>query len=209
MNTKEISDKKKKLSLTQKQREVVVGLLLGDGHLETQNNGRTYRLKIEHGIEQKEYVYWLYDLFKDWVIGEPKLKLRNGEESSYWFNTISHGAFRFYAQQFYQNKKKRIPSVLKKILTKQSLAIWYMDDGSRKSEKHQTYNIHTLGFSHKDLKFVQDILEQKFDLPISLHKQKQKYWRIYIPKESSQRFRDIIHKYIIPSMKYKLGNKNA
>lgn len=38
--------------LTEQQREITVGLLLGDGHLETRTNGRTYRLKVEHSEEQ-------------------------------------------------------------------------------------------------------------------------------------------------------------
>jgi hypothetical protein len=55
MNIKEIEEIKKNLKLTKKQRGIIVGLLLGDGHLETQNNGKTYRLKVEHSLEQKDY----------------------------------------------------------------------------------------------------------------------------------------------------------
>nr|NIQ06013.1 hypothetical protein [Candidatus Korarchaeota archaeon] len=48
MNTRTIREKKGRLALSKRQREILVGLLLGDGHLETQNNGRTFRLKVEH-----------------------------------------------------------------------------------------------------------------------------------------------------------------
>jgi hypothetical protein len=60
MNLGSINNLKKKLKLTKKQKSILVGKILGDGHLETQNKGKTYRLKVEHSIEQKEYVDWLY-----------------------------------------------------------------------------------------------------------------------------------------------------
>ncbi len=47
MYSREIKNRKKHLKLLEKQSEILVGLLLGDGHLETQKKGRTYRLKME------------------------------------------------------------------------------------------------------------------------------------------------------------------
>ena len=55
MNTKEIQEYKKTLKLNDIQRSVLVGTMLGDGHLETQDKGKTYRLKIEHQLLQKDY----------------------------------------------------------------------------------------------------------------------------------------------------------
>ena len=43
-------------------KEMLVGKILGDGCLETQNNGATWRLKIEHSFKQKEYVDHQYSL---------------------------------------------------------------------------------------------------------------------------------------------------
>src|SRR3989344_4671341 len=81
MNTKEIREQKASLKLTEKQRDIVVGLLLGDGHLETQNSGRTYRLKVEHGALQRDYVEWLFGELHEWIPrAEPYMKLRrNGD----------------------------------------------------------------------------------------------------------------------------------
>jgi len=62
---------------------------------------------------------------------------------------------RFYGQQFYELKKKVIPALIERMLAPLSLAIWFMDDGSRKSAKHKTYIIHSLGYSKDDLLRVQ------------------------------------------------------
>ena len=80
-----------------------------------------------------------------------------------------------------------------------------MDDGSFKSKEHKTFIIHTLGYSKNDLELVKKVLDKKFGLKVGLHKQYDK-WRLYIYSESSDNFKKIISRYILPSMKYKLGN---
>jgi len=42
--------------LTQRQREIIIGTLLGDASLE--KNGKYSRLRIAHYGKQKEYVFW-------------------------------------------------------------------------------------------------------------------------------------------------------
>src|SRR3989344_2135331 len=153
-------------SLNPLQREVLIGLLLGDGHLETQNGGKTYRLKIEHSIAQKDYTEWLFHLFlplcEQIMLYE---KEKNGKRYV-GFRTRSIGIFRFYAQQFY--------------------------DGSKKSARHKTYIIHSLGFTKEELIRVQNVFQERFSIEVSLHRQKQKYYRLYVQSKSASRFREII-----------------
>ena len=208
MHSNIIEAHKKSLRLTAIQKEILVGLLLGDGHLETDNNGRTYRLKVEHSLAQKGYTDWLYDQFRDLTRQGPKQKQRtsvNGNRcDSYWFTTYGLGLFRFYGQQFYVQKKKIIPAMIGKLITPLSLAIWFMDDGSLKSTKHHTYVIHSIGFSKSDLENIALVLKKKFGFEIDLHRQGNT-WRIYIPSRSAERFRELIDPYILDSMRYKLG----
>ena len=63
MRSNEIELYKNRLKLNAVQKNVLVGILLGDATLETQNKGRTYRLKIEHSLAQKTYVEHLYEIF--------------------------------------------------------------------------------------------------------------------------------------------------
>lgn len=211
MNTKEIRELKKTLTLNDIQRSVLVGTLLGDGHLETQDKGKTYRLKLEHQVAQRDYLQWIYDQFKEWVPGGIRSRVKKNGYEYVLFDTYSHGAFRFYAQQFYPHGKKEIPKLINQLLDPMALAIWFMDDGSWKSDKHKTFIIHTLGYSKKDLELVQKALKKKFDLETSLHAQKGKYWRLYVKSESAEKFRRLIEPYTsqIPSMQNKMGNTNA
>ncbi len=207
MNTKEHVKQKKKLSLNRRQRDILVGLLLGDGHLETQNGGRTYRLKVEHGMKQKDYVSFLSNEFKEWIPGGVYEKKRKDGSSSVGFTTFSHPSFRFYGQQFYpRGKEKCIPKNIASLLSPLGIAIWFMDDGSRKSLRHNTYVIHTLGYTKSDLKRIVTVLREKFSISATVHSQKGRYWRLYILSESKKMFESYIVPVAghIPSMKEKL-----
>ena len=53
--------------LTKTQREAIVGLLLGDGSMQTQNNGRTYRLiHVQGGRKGGVYTDHLFEVFGPW-----------------------------------------------------------------------------------------------------------------------------------------------
>ena len=193
-------------TLTPLQRNVLVGLLLGDGHLETQNGGKTYRLKIEHSESQRDYTEWLFQLFLPWCEQKELYQKEKNGKKYVGFRTRGAGAFRFYAQQFYQEKKKVMPKIIGRLLSETGLAVWFLDDGSKKSVRHKTYIIHSLGFSNPELMFVQKVFREKFAIDVSLHRQKQKYFRLYVQSVSASRFREIIEPYVLKfaSMRHKL-----
>jgi recombination protein RecA len=195
----------KKLNKTQG--SILVGLLLGDGHLEAVTRDRTCRLKVEHSLKQKGYVDWLYGELSDFIRNEPYTKMKSVHKkqfSCYGFTTCSSELFQFYAEQFYVERKKIIPKLFAKLIDPLALAIWFMDDGSFKSNHHRTYIIHSVGYTKKDLIIVQKVLKEKFGIKIALHKQYER-WRIYFLSETADKFRTLIEPYMIPSMKYKLG----
>ncbi len=207
MYNTEIEQHKKELKLTQNQREILVGLMLGDGHLETQNNGRTYRLKVEHSTVQAKYTNWLYEQFNKWVLTSPqeKQKMVNSKSSTnIWFNTVSHACFRFYAQQFYSERKKVIPKMIYKLLGPQSLAVWFMDDGSIKSKEHKAIILNTQCFSNTDINRLRDTLMKNWEIESQIRKQSEGN-QLLLTGDSAIRFAKIIIPYLLPEFYYKLG----
>ena len=97
VRSKAIESTKKSLKLTQRQREILVGLLLGDAHLETRDSGRTFRMKVEQSARHEAYVRHLKHAFDAWVLSGPRQRINNSTGESWVFNTVSHAAFRFYA----------------------------------------------------------------------------------------------------------------
>jgi LAGLIDADG DNA endonuclease family len=193
------------------QKQIIVGKILGDAHLETQNNGRTYRIKIEHSIKQKTYVDWCYSELQDLTLSAPKTKSKlsyNTQITSYGFTSIATDSLRFYGQQFYVDKVKVIPKIIDKLLTPLSIAIWFMDDGSIKSKQHKSYVIHTNGYTKSDLEKIVYVFKKKFNIRVGIHKQYEQY-RLYIYTESAEAFKKLIEMHVLPELQYKLGNTNA
>ena len=94
-NSKALRELKAKLvGLTNVQFEAAIGLILGDVSIQSQNKGKTYRLKFEWGDINKDYAFHIHELFKEWILSEPKARTRinkNGNEViTWWFQTFSH-----------------------------------------------------------------------------------------------------------------------
>ena len=202
MRSRKIEILKSNLKLTRKQREILVGLILGDAHLETQNSGRTYRIKFEYSSKHADYANHIYEIFKDWIPTPPQQKT-DATRNNIWFQTVSHGAFRFYAQLFYSNNKKCVPVMIHKLLTEKGIAYWYMDDGSKKSKLSKGVIFNTHGFTKKDVARLIKTLNKYFGLKSSERKQKEGY-QIYVSGESFERFKEIVEPYVIDSMRYKV-----
>lgn len=202
MRSRKIEILKSKLKLTGSQREILVGLILGDAHLETQNGGRTYRIKFEYSCKHADYANHIYEIFKEWILSPPKTKI-DARRNNVWFNTVSHGAFRFYAQLFYCDKKKCIPRIIHRLLTGKGIAYWYMDDGSVKSKQSKGVFFNTQGFARNDVSRLTETLIKYFGLKAGERKQNQEY-QIYISGESFERFKEIVEPHIIDSMRYKI-----
>ena len=207
MRSNDIERYKLSLRLTAGQHEVLVGILLGDATLETQNRGMTYRLKVEHGVSQKAYTEHLYDIFKDWVLTQPKIRqvtLSNGKTyEKMAFSTLSHGAFRFYAHQFYPCGKKAAPKLIERWLTPKAVAYWFMDDGSVKSKESKGVIFNTQGYRKEDVARLASVLKKKFNLEAKPRKQKEGY-QIYISGKSYEIFKSLVSSYVLPEMKYKI-----
>lgn len=208
MRSNRIELYKKTLRLTDAQRSIIVGMLLGDGHLETQNGRKTFRLKIEHTASQQFYVDWLYEQLQDWVLTPtaPKQKRINGIITTHFcFQTLSVVQFRFYGLQFYDEQgRKRVPKMIRRLLTPLALAVWFMDDGSAKSKHHRALILNTHCFSKSEINILQTALLQRYQIESSIRIQKDGL-QILIIGEHAQRFIEVIAPYMLPNFEYKFG----
>jgi hypothetical protein len=207
MRSRAIELHKQALRLSQEQEEVLVGLLLGDGCLESQNRGRTYRLKIEQSAQHEAYVRHLHALFGPWVLSPPRpkrCKASNGSETMSWaFSTVSHAALRFPAHQFYGEQGKQVPTLIHRWLTPRGLAYWYMDDGSMKSSQSKGVIFNTQGFRRPDVEHLIAVLQTRFALTARLRHQKDG-WQIYLSGACFEQFLELVEPWMLAEMRYKL-----
>ncbi len=187
-------------SLTQEQESLIIGALLGDGYMRVMEGRKDAFLEINHSIRAKEYVDWKFKILENICISPPKER-SSGKDGrrAYRFFTKQHPQLTKILNAFYENKRKTIPKDL--VLTPLSLAVWFMDDGS-KSRKYDMY-LNTQQFSLEEQKRLLHALRKK-GLKARLNKDK-KYYRIRFLKESVGRLNEIIEPHIVPSMRYKLS----
>lgn len=180
------------------QKEILIGTLLGDAHLESRTQGRTYRAKFEQPSSKKEYIEHLYKVFQPWTSSS----LRSNSENI-CFQTITHSSLRFYGQKFYNGKHKIVPKAIDKWLTPTAFAYWYMDDGSIKSKESKVVILNTQSFTLGEVELLCNALEKNFQFAASPRKQKEGY-QIYISGNSYERFLEVIAPLIHDSMRYKI-----
>lgn len=189
-------------SLTRQEMDLIVGSVLGDGYLRIVPGRKEAFLEVNHSIKAKEYVDWKYKLLKRICLSPPKERRQNKDlpKQAYRFYTRQHPQITALYQEFYVNGSKVIPKGFE--LEPLSLAIWYMDDGSR-TKKGDVY----LNSQQFNLDSQRRLLHALRLLKIRarLNKDK-KYYRIRVYKESIPKLFSLIDSFIIPSMRYKLSN---
>lgn len=206
MQTLALQKYKRGLNLNQTQLSVLIGSILGDGTLRVPKSGINANFKVEQGLKQKDYVFWKYEVFKEWVTTPPKISFRyDGNrqpyEKSWWFRTISHPKLTLFHKLFYNFGIKNVPKNIADLLDPLALAIWIMDDGSLSKNK---IDISTYSFKLKEIKLLQWALLKKFALETNFYKDRDKGFRMYFRKTETQKLIPIISPYIIPNLAYKI-----
>lgn len=195
------------LKLSSLQKEVLHGTLLGDACLEWSKDHRTARIKFEQSGRHRQYLFHLYELFKPFVRAEPVARIRKCATGvdceSYVFQTIKHGGFRFFGQQYLSADSKAVPKLIHRWLTPRSFAYWFMDDGSIKSRQSKGVILNTQGFERSGVDRLIEALSNQLGLIASRRKQSDGF-QIYISGKSYERLVQLLDPYLIESMRYKL-----
>jgi hypothetical protein len=197
--------------------EIIIGLLLGDGHLQCRNiNSRFIYGQSSLREQHLNYFYHLayaLDLFKPFISKEFILKSRtfvdkktNINYKSINFATLTLPCFNYYRNLFYnKDNKKIVPLNINQLLTPKGLAYWIMDDGSI---QNKGLHLSVYGFILEDVNLLKFTLEYlfapEFLIKCTIHK---KGYRLYIWEESMNKIRGHIFPYMHKNMLYKINPK--
>ena len=173
------------IDLSIEQKEAIIGLMLGDASLQSQNKGKTYRIKFEWGDKNKAYVLHVFNLFDEWLLSQPHKKERLSPKGNlivnWGFQTFSHKAFNYLAELFLLDKggKKGISeNLVQDHLTPKGLAYWFMDDGGKldynKNSKNRSVVLNTHSFTDLEVENLCDQLSNKFELLCEVRSNKNK-----------------------------------
>jgi len=219
--------RQKYLSLTPKEKQIVLGTLLGDGVLINREKGPSMR--ITHSIKQFEYVKWLWEQL-------PNLKWQNSQvnvtclcQKPYqlngreykpqiaWFETRKHLFFKYLKGLLYNNSARKI--VTRKylnLLDPQGIAVWWCDDGQC-NVIYQNGNplsrvgfLWTSGFSKEENHVIQRWFRNVWGIECTVKQQQQnKKINYYLRFNATnlKRLVKLIKDYVPECMKYKIDMK--
>lgn len=204
---------KENLSLSEKLFDLSVGTLLGDTSIQSGDGGKSYRLKFQQSDRlHRDYLWHLHSEYHDFVLS--KTPFFYSKRQMWSFQTLSHKEFRRLAEIFVLDQKgvlcpKHIkPDFVENFLTARGLAYWFMDYGGKlcynKDYPRKGLTLNTHGFPLDQVDILCKGLEKSFDLDC-WYKQNKNRWIIAISGRSHQKMYDLIGKYLIPSMRYKMG----
>lgn len=193
-------------NLSQKQRDILIGLILGDGSLEF-NGYRGTRLQVKQSEEKREYVFWLYSQFAHITRTPPQ---QRQDTRQWYFGTRFYENLENLRKIFYKDRKKVIPeNIADLIQSPLTLAVWFMDDGrlDYRAKSHYAYHISTDSFTESEVRQLQHLLLERFGIAaktyLSLCRGKY-YPKLYIGKEGRDRFTELVAPHLLPCFEYKL-----
>lgn len=200
---RELVQLKEKFHLSEVQKAILVGTILGDGCLK--KKGNLYRLYIKHSLQQRRLTEWMHSVFRGITrmpIHDFSQRLGPKNYPCAEFATLTHPEFTFYHDLFYrEDGRKIVPREIDGLLNCPiSIAVWIMDDGSR---ENAGVALNTHGFSSDEVKHLQSCLIKNFDLYSTIRKNKGR-WIIYFPFKSLSRLREMISPYLLKGFEYKL-----
>lgn len=189
---------------------VLIGTILGDSHLEKRKGGIGTRVIFEQCSRNVEYIMWFHEFFASKGYcnnNKPKLitRIKKGNKVFYQYRvtTYSFTSFNWLHDMFYKDHIKIIPADLGEYLTPLSLAIWFMDDGSK---INKTIRLATNCFQLAELNFLCKLMKDKFNLQATVQKSGPNKGNILSIKTGSlNTFITLVKPHMLPSMYYKLG----
>lgn len=182
-------------SLTEEQKSILIGCLLGDGAMRKKRNAL---LEINHCYAQKSLVDWKLHIFAGLVRTLPKKRNGNGNRVAYRFVTRSLPVLTPFYDWFFFNKKKKIPRDLR--LNPLSLAVWFMDDGCK---NRTSVYLNTQQFTSDEQMYLIFLLKEQFGIESRLNRDKI-YFRIRILSQSAKKFVSLVNPHLLDEFKYKL-----
>lgn len=197
------------MKLSKQQKAILAGIVLGDGYIQATGK-RNARLRLEHGADQKEYLFWKVSQFPKLFQGKPvhleRVHPRSGETYAYWrMQSNSTPELGKWRELFYPDGKKQIPESLALILNHpQGLAVWYMDDGYYDPKDKGSF-LYLGTVTRTEAEIAQSTILVNFAITTKIYDKKLKGFVLYFPVAETKKLHRLIDKFILPSLRYKIG----
>ena len=194
-----------KIRLTRIQKDFLIGTLLGDGHIQVLKSKRLARFSASHSTKQRDYMEWKAEILSNIASPIKTYTVFNKQVQKEYemCNLVTKGTTDILDLHgdFYDGKSKVIrDNISDYLISPQSLAIWYMDDGSRRGNR---MTLCTDSFSYEEHCVLQKTLLDNFGLEVKISKYKDGF-RLVFGATKSRKFSKLIEGHVVKSMSYKI-----
>ena len=203
-----------KTKITKESRNLLIGLLIGDGTISNNNV-----FKLAHSKEQKDYLEWKLKQLKDSGIRNNGLKTyisskgyNKGKEVYYTqLNIIPF--IKVLRRVVYKPFKKLGNRKLLNRLSAREIAIWYMDDGhinyrKTKNKVHGFYIKIATCLPKEELQIIIDYFKEVWNIHFYMFHEgkKENSYSLCCGTKEGIKFIDVVKPYVeqVPSMRYKI-----
>lgn len=210
--------------MTKTHKSVVIGSLLGDGHLRIVSHSKNALLEISHCEKQRQYLEWVHSLMKPFArpikLKEKATKKLIGDcevnaSNFYRFCTINHPDITDIFKKYYRNGLKGVDRSIIDKVDLLAMSIWFGDDGSvrRRNGSPDSCSIATNSFTYDEHLVLVKIVRKFFKGTIKIYKtskwykgEKRFYYVLYmLGKKQVNEFLDTIKLVLPTSIYYKLS----
>ena len=144
------------------QRSIVVGSLLGDGHVHKSGHVQTRNANFtcSQCNDRKEYLEWKHEIMLPF--SRPIYNMI--KEKAVMFDTVCYKAFNEYYDLFIKDCVKIVPLNIIDYLDELALAVWYQDDGSIGLYAKHSSSFATCAFTIDECNLLLSVLDDKFGI---------------------------------------------
>jgi hypothetical protein len=194
-------EKKLCFALSDRQKSILIGSLLGDANAHL--NGRECRILFKNSIHQLPLLEWKrreFDEITGMTINRFEQEVKGKQYRFAQFVTLTHPSFTALREAFYLKKRKIVPTDIDQLLTEPiSLAVWIMDDGAK---DNVGLTLQTHSFKDNEVRRLIATLKKNFGLIATSRRNKNKLI-IYFPKSQVGRLWELAKEHILPEYRYK------
>lgn len=187
--------------LSQEQREVLTGTILGDGSLA--KHGRFHRLFVKHKLAHESLAMLKYEAFREYISMAPHRfdqRLRDKRYPCVQFVTRTKPVFSEWHHRFYRGRRKIVPRDIRRLLKPRAVAVWLMDDGAA---DYAGVTFQTHSFTREETSRLAAALRAEHRLETRVRANRGS-WIVYVTAGSVPRLREITLPFVLPELEYKL-----
>lgn len=198
--------------MKKRKKALLIALVLGDGYIRVDHRQKNPKgtLKLCHSKSQKEYLEYKVGILHSLVGGKrPAVREYTVKAFDSEYQQVraekTHRYFGTLRKLMYPDKYKML-----KYMTPESIAIWFMDDGSLIANNRYPdgtcssarTNIHTCCKTKEEASSICQYFQDTWDIKFTTFKEGSGFSIRCFHKEG-KKFHKMIHPYVIPSMMYK------